>query len=97
MQHAGTRTALHASDPQGFVPAAWRSFVIGPDGRIDRRIWEIALAQAVRDALRAGNLFLTQSRQHVSFWNLLHSSGAGRRLGLQPTTSSACLKTLTGS
>jgi TnpA family transposase len=71
--NAGTRTALHAGDPQGFVPAAWRSFVIGPDGRIDRRIWEIALAQAVRDALRAGNLFLTQSRRHVSFWNLLHS------------------------
>ena len=30
------------------------------------------MALAIRDALRAGNLFLTQSREHVSFWNLIH-------------------------
>src|SRR3954468_15250203 len=58
-------------DPCGFVPAAWRPFLI-ETGKVDRRIWEISLALAVRDALRAGNLFLAESRDHVSFWNLIY-------------------------
>ena len=33
---------------------------------------EISLALAVRDALRAGGLFLAHSRDHVSFWNLVY-------------------------
>ena len=32
----------------------------------------ISLAFAVRDALRAGSLFLAHSRDHVSFWNLVY-------------------------
>jgi hypothetical protein len=39
--------------------------------KLDRAIWEISLPIAVRDALRAGGLFLLQSRDHVSFWNLV--------------------------
>lgn len=31
----------------------------------------MALAFAVRDALRSGDLFLPASRRHVSFWNLV--------------------------
>ena len=42
--------------------AGWRPFLI-ENGKVDRRIWEIALALAVRDALRAGNLFLAESRE----------------------------------
>jgi TnpA family transposase len=67
----GTQAAIEPDDPHDFVPAAWRPFLI-EDGKVERRIWEISLALAVRDALRAGNLFLSQSRDHVSFWNLLH-------------------------
>ena len=66
---AGTRGALTTDDPHGFVPADWRPHLI-TGGKLDRAIWEIALAFAVRDALRAGSLFLVQSRDHVSFWNL---------------------------
>ena len=68
---AGTCKGLEPSDPCGFVPAAWRSFLLEA-GTVDRRIWEIALALAIRDALRAGNLFLARSREHVSFWNLIY-------------------------
>jgi TnpA family transposase len=68
---AGTRRGIEPTDPRGFVPAAWRPFLM-ETGAVDRRIWEIALVLAIRDALRAGNLFLTQSREHVSFWNLMH-------------------------
>ena len=32
----------------------------------------VALAFAVRDALRGGDLYLADSRHHVSFWNLVY-------------------------
>ncbi|HEU4498085.1 MAG TPA: Tn3 family transposase, partial [Sphingomicrobium sp.] len=68
---AGMRAGVDPDDPCGFVPAAWRPFLI-ENGKVDRRIWEISLALAVRDALRVGNLFLAESRDHVSFWNLIY-------------------------
>jgi hypothetical protein len=68
---AGTRDALTTDDPYGFVQADWRPHLL-TDGKLDRAIWEISLAFAVRDALRAGSLFLEQSRDHVSFWNLVY-------------------------
>lgn len=55
----------------GTFPAAWRK-ALGPAGSRPRRaLWEIALAFAMRDALRSGDLFLAASRRHVSFWNLV--------------------------
>lgn len=74
---AGTRDTLTADDPHHFVQAHWRAHLTtsGKSGEIlDRGIWEISLAFAVRDALRAGSLFLTQSRHHVSFWNLIYEN-----------------------
>src|SRR5271165_1245712 len=68
---AGARGPLTPADPHGFVQADWRPYLIA-DGKLDRHIWEISLAFAVRDALRAGSLFLVQSRDHVSFWSLVH-------------------------
>ena len=70
---AGARAPLTPDDPCGFVPADWRAYLVA-DGKLDRRIWEMALAFAVRDALRAGSLFLAESREHVSFWNLIYDS-----------------------
>jgi TnpA family transposase len=70
---AGTRNTLTADDPHDFVQADWRAHLTisgKSDRTLDRGIWEIAFA--VRDALRAGSLFLTQSRNHVSFWNLIY-------------------------
>ena len=49
----------------------WRPHLV-TDGKLDRAIWETSLAFTVRDALRAGSLFLAQSRDHVSFWNLVY-------------------------
>lgn len=68
---AGTRSALTTDDPHAFVQADWRPY-LAVGGKLDRAIWEISLAFAVRDALRAGSLFLAQSRDHVSFWNLVY-------------------------
>jgi hypothetical protein len=58
--------------PCHFIPAAWRAALYREDGNLDRRIWVIALSQAVRDALRAGDLNLPGSRHHVSFWKLVY-------------------------
>lgn len=40
-----------------------------PDGRV----WELALAFETDAALRRGDLFLARSRDHRSFWDLVHS------------------------
>lgn len=56
-----------------FVPAAWLKALRKSDGSIDRRVWEMALAVAIRDALRSGDLHLARSRKHVSFWNLVYN------------------------
>ena len=69
--NAGSRGPLTTDDPHGFVQADWRPYLVS-DGKLDRAIWEISLAYAVRDALRAGSLFLAHSRDHVSFWNLVY-------------------------
>ena len=68
---AGSRGPLTTDDPHGFVQADWRLYLVS-NGKLDRAIWEVSLAFAVRDALRAGSLFLAQSRDHVSFWNLVY-------------------------
>jgi Domain of unknown function (DUF4158) len=47
---AGARKVLTQDDPCGFVPADWRPYLV-ENGRIDRRIWELALALAVRCVL----------------------------------------------
>ena len=69
--NAGARVSLAPEDPSDFVSAGWRPYLV-ENGKVDRRIWEMALAFAARDALRAGSLFLSESRQHVSFWNLIY-------------------------
>ena len=98
---AGTRGALTKDDPHSFVQADWRPhLIIG--GKLDRAIWEISLAFAVRDALRAGSLYLTKSRDHVSFWNLVYDDISWRqtreqayqRLGL-PTDGQEFLTRIT--
>jgi TnpA family transposase len=100
---AGARGPLISDDPHGFVPADWRPYLIA-DGKLDRHIWEISLAFAVRDALRAGSLFLAQSHDHVSFWSLVHDdrswqashAQAYRDLGL-PTDPQSFLAKITTS
>jgi TnpA family transposase len=58
--------------PQRFVPPAWKPALRRADGTIDRAVWEIALAIAVRDSLRSGDLYLSDSHRHVSFSNFIY-------------------------
>lgn len=69
---SGTRTTLPAHAPTAFVPSKFRAALHQADGTLERRIWELGLAVAVRDGLRAGDVLLPTSRRHVSFANLIY-------------------------
>ena len=58
--------------PTQFVPSVWRNSLKNEGGAINRAVWEISLAFAVRDALRSGALFLPESRRYLSFWNMVY-------------------------
>jgi TnpA family transposase len=51
--------------PLDFIPARWERYVVGPNGRIVRRYWELCLLWELRNALRAGNIWLESSRQYA--------------------------------
>jgi TnpA family transposase len=71
----GTRN-LPIDAPDGFVPPGWRASLYrdkDKTGRADRRLWELALAIALREAFRSGGIFIPQSRHHVSFSNLIYN------------------------
>jgi hypothetical protein len=47
--------------PTSFLGRAWREAVLSPDGG-ERRIWEAATLLALRDRLRAGDIWVEGSR-----------------------------------
>jgi TnpA family transposase len=57
--------------PIDFVPTGWRKVLRDDRGRLRRSVWETALALAIRDALRSGDLHLPDSRRHAGFWSLV--------------------------
>lgn len=67
---AGTLKKLPPSTPTAFVPLELHRALRDPNGNVNRNAWETGLALAMRDALRSGDLYLPQSKHHVSFWDL---------------------------
>ena len=63
--------SLPDDTPTDFVPAGWRKLLRDDRGQLRRSVWETALALAVRDALRSGDLHLPDSRRHAGFWSLV--------------------------
>lgn len=59
--------------PIQFVPRELRPLLKDNRGQINRNAWEMALALAIKDAFRSGDLYLPESKQHVSFWELILS------------------------
>ncbi|HPO40858.1 MAG TPA: Tn3 family transposase [Bacteroidales bacterium] len=68
---SGELKRLPDDAPLTFVPKELRRALKDYSGNIARNAWELGLALAIKDALRSGDLYLPQSRQHVSFWNLM--------------------------
>jgi TnpA family transposase len=69
----GSEKTLPAHAPTTFVPSKFRAALRNADGSLDRRTWELGLALTVRDGLRSGDVFLPESRRHVSFTNLIYA------------------------
>ena len=67
---AGTLKKLPPNAPTAFVPKELRRALYDQAAQINRNAWETGLALAIKDALRSGDLYLPQSKQHVSFWDL---------------------------
>lgn len=71
----GELKCLPKDAPSKFVPRDLRPVLRDQSsGKINRNAWETGLALAIRDAFRSGDLFLPESKHHVSFWDLLLSN-----------------------
>lgn len=68
----GMLKTLPVSAPTAFVPGKFRPALYHGDGTLDRRTWELGLAGSLRDRLRSGDVYLPESRRHVSFSNLVY-------------------------
>lgn len=66
----GDLKKLPENPPIAFIPRELRRSLKDQTGNINRNVWEMGLALAMKDALRSGDLYLPQSKQHVSFWDL---------------------------
>lgn len=66
----GALKRLPHNAPTAFVPRELRRGLRDGAGNLNRNAWETGLAIALKDALRAGDLYLPESKHHVSFWDL---------------------------
>jgi TnpA family transposase len=81
--------------PLGFIPKALRPFVEADEGTVNKRAWECALLAAIRDDIRAGNIFVQKSKRFGRFDNFFisdatwHTMRAGffERAGLPATAT----------
>jgi len=71
----GGGSTLPKSAPTGFVRQRWARHVL-PGGVIDRRYYELCVLSELRDRLRAGDVWVSGSRQYRSFDERLISKDA---------------------
>jgi TnpA family transposase len=69
--NAAGRRVLPGDVPVGFIRRGWRPFVMGPDGKPDRRAWEVCVLSELRDRLRAGDVWVEGSRRYRDFEDCL--------------------------
>jgi hypothetical protein len=70
--YRGSLRSLPADAPVSFVDPDLRTPVKQDAGPLRQHTWEIALGLAVRDRLQSGDLYLSESRHHGHFWNLVY-------------------------
>ncbi|QNG48405.1 Tn3 family transposase [Sphingobium yanoikuyae] len=67
----------------------WRKIVVGDDGKINRRLWEIATIAHLRNKLRSGDVWVERSTGYRQFDSYLLSEPKAKpivsALGLPPT------------
>lgn len=63
------KLGIFAEKPaEDFIETPWKQGLHDNTGKLDKRSWELGLFFAVRKALKSGNLYLPQSKNHREFW-----------------------------
>lgn len=62
-----TLKKIPGNAPTAFIHKELRRSYKGKNGKIQCNAWELGLTVAMKEALRSGDLYLPQSKQHVSF------------------------------
>jgi TnpA family transposase len=73
---AAGRRKVPDGAPIGFVNDKWRRVVLSDEGEINRRMWELCLAEQIRHSIKASDLHVVGSRQHKDWTAYLHSPQA---------------------
>ncbi len=87
---ASKKRKLPADAPMGFVDEDWRRVMVAEapstngrrkDPAVNRRLWELCLAEEIQHALRSSDLHVVGSREHRDWTSYLHTEEAweGRR------------------
>jgi len=79
---SGKRT-LPEHVPAGFVKPRWRPHVFPPSG-VDRRFYELCALAELRDRLRAGDIWVTGSRQYRDFETYLIPAATFKAMQKEP-------------
>lgn len=70
------RTILPGKAPLSFLKPKWRKAVLPPDGKFNRRAWEIAVLVHLRDRLGSGAVWVDGSRAYRTLDDYLLPSAA---------------------
>ena len=74
--NATQRRALPADAPLDFVTPKWQPYVLTPEGQLNRHYYELCVLWELRNALRAGNVWLSSSRRYAESRDLPDSQDA---------------------
>lgn len=77
---SGEIKKLPQTAPTDFVPKELRRALKNQAGTLNRNAWEMGLALAIKEGLRSGDLYLPQSKQHVSFWDMMLSESRWQQI-----------------
>jgi len=70
------RRKLPSDTPMAFVPPDWRAAMRRSDGVTAKHLWELCLAEQMRQLLRSSDLSVPGSRQHKVWTAYLHAPTA---------------------
>jgi TnpA family transposase len=70
--HRAELDSLPADAPTAFVDPDLRTAIKRGEETLRQHTWQIAVGLGVRDHLRSGDLYLSESRKHGQFWNLVY-------------------------
>ncbi|MCL1890019.1 MAG: Tn3 family transposase [Desulfovibrionaceae bacterium] len=71
--------------PTDFLPDRWKKYAVNSDGTINRRYYEIAVLEELKNSIRSGDISVEGSRKHRDFdeyllskeeWELAKSAGS---------------------